>query len=173
MGKKAKNQAQESKVSAESNQAKNLPPQGETPQMVSPTQTPQARPAVMRQLAVFLDKQPESLLELCKHFSEHKINIEAMSITDTVDHSVVRLIVDKPEDTKKMFAEVGVMCVENELLQVTLSDKPGALRDFCRQLSEAGINIEYAYGGCSPKSAKINVYVRVIDIKKTMAVLQR
>lgn len=170
MGKKQKNQPQPvNETASPTKQAEAVKPQvAPAPQPVVPT-----TPTVVRQLSIFLNKQPESLLGLCKDFSDRKINIESMSISDTVDHSVVRIIVDKSEEAKKMFAEVGAMYVENDLLLVNLNDQPGSLRDFCQKLSESGVNIEYAYGSSSSKLGKANIYVRVLDTQKALAILSK
>lgn len=128
---------------------------------------------VVKQLAVFLENHPEALLRLTKDLVERKVNIEALSITDAVDHSVIRMVVDNAALAQTIFKETGVMAVESELIQVFIENKPGHLKEFCEKLSKAGINIEYAYGSDSPVSKKVTLYVRVVDIPKAIAVLSK
>lgn len=125
----------------------------------------------VKQLAIFLENQPDALLRLSRDLSAKGINIEALSITDSVDHSVIRLIVNKPDEAKQMLTETGVMTVESEVIQFVLENSPGVLRDLCQKLAQENINIEYAYGSTSDKSKKCNIYFRVSDVEKAMSVI--
>ncbi len=126
---------------------------------------------VERQLSIFLENKPGVLARLCDSFAEHGINIEAMSVSDTVDHAVIRLIVSKPEHALHLLEEHGVLVVENDVLALSLSNKPGALGRMAEKLSKARVNIEYLYGTAGTDKRRSLLVVRVDNIKKAARVL--
>lgn len=125
---------------------------------------------VAKQLSIFLENKPGVLARLCQSFSDAGINIEGMSVSDTVDHAVVRLITSKPAAASAMLESAGVLVVETDVLTLTLPDKPGQLAEIARKLSKAKVNIEYAYGTTEASGGML--VLRVSDIKKAMKVLK-
>lgn len=124
---------------------------------------------VVKQLSIFLENKPGVLARLCDTFSEQKINITGMSVSDTVDHAVVRLITDSPEKARIVLEDAGVLVVETDVLALTLPDKPGQLASVARKLSKAKVNIEYAYGTTEAEGGML--IIRTSDIKKAMRAL--
>lgn len=98
-----------------------------------------------KQLSVFLENKPGALANMCDQLGASDINILALSVGDTADYAVVRLVVDKPDEATHLLGEAGAIVVENEVLLVDLENRIGALSDLSHKLSEAGINIDYAY----------------------------
>ena len=125
---------------------------------------------VAKQLSLFLENKPGVLARLCHSFTEHKINIQGLSISDTVDHAVVRLIPSDPDKAREMLESAGVLVVETEVLILNLPDKPGQLGAIADKLAKAKVNIEYAYG--TTEEAGGNLILRVSDIKKAKSVLK-
>ena len=123
----------------------------------------------VQQLSLFMKNEPGILSEVCQTLASRNINIRAMSISDTVDHAVVRLIVDDPDQAVHLLGERGVLVVETELLALELSNRPGTLAEAVQKLAEAGINVEYAYG--SGAGDQCVVMIRVLDVNRAMAVL--
>lgn len=119
---------------------------------------------IERQLSLFLVNKPGVLADVCQTLGEHKINIRGMSVSDTVDHAVVRMIVDDPIKAIHVLGEHGVLVVETDVLAVEVDDQPGALARVARKLAKAKVNIEYAYG--TSDSGKARVYIRVSDVRK-------
>ena len=124
---------------------------------------------IEKQLSLFLVNKPGVLADVCKTLADHDINIRGISVSDTVDHAVVRLIVDNPTKAAHILGEHGVLVVETDVLGIQLSHQPGALAKIARKLSRAKINIEYSYGTSDGSSAI--VYMRVSDAKKGKAIL--
>jgi hypothetical protein len=123
------------------------------------------------QLALFLDNKPGALARVCEALAEAKINIHALTISDTVDHSVVRLIVSDPRKALELFEERGTLVVENEVLLIHGDNRPGSLAQIAKKLGDASINIEYAYCATSPR-AKIGLLIlRTSNPKKALKVL--
>lgn len=125
-----------------------------------------------RQLSVFLNNKPGTLAAVCDELAEQEINILALSISDTSDHSVVRLVVSDPQRALYLLEERGVMVVENNVLIMENSNKPGSLAAIARKLGKAKINIEYAYLANSPNTKKGLAVLRVSDTKKALRLLE-
>ncbi|MFP4176736.1 MAG: amino acid-binding protein [Planctomycetota bacterium] len=124
-----------------------------------------------KQISVFLENKPGTLGNMCDQLSAQEINIMALSVGDTADYAVVRLVVDNPDDATHLLEEAGAIVVENEVLLVELENRIGALGDLADQLSEADINIEYAYCAVGPDKPGGLIVLRVSDSQKAMHVL--
>ena len=126
---------------------------------------------IAKQLSVFLDNKPGTLAKVCDALAAAKINIYALTISDTIDHAVVRLVVSDPLTALHIFGERGVLVVENDVLMLDNSNKPGALAKIADRLAKARINIEYAYLATSP-GAKLGLLIlRVKNAEKALKVL--
>ena len=124
---------------------------------------------IARQLSVFLENKPGVLADVCKALGDHDINIRGVSVSDTVDHAVVRLVVSDPHKAIHVLGEHGALVVETDVLVVKLSDHPGALADLASKFARGKVNIEYAYG--SSDDTQATVFMRVSDIKKGLELL--
>lgn len=124
---------------------------------------------IARQLSVFLENKPGVLAAVCKALGEHDVNIRGVSVSDTVDHAVVRLIVSDPHKAVHVLGEHGALVVETDVLVVKLSDHPGALAEVAAKFARGKINIEYAYG--SSDDTEATVFMRVSDTKKALEIL--
>ena len=126
---------------------------------------------IATQLAVFLENKPGTLARMCDSMEEAKINIFAFTTSDTVDHTVVRLIVSDTRKAMLMFEEHATLVVENEVLMIEGDNKPGSLARIAHRLSQAKINIEYAYCATAPNSKKGLLILRPSNCKKALKVL--
>jgi len=111
------------------------------------------------------------LARVCDALSAAKINIYAISTSDTVDHSVVRMVVSDPARALFVFEEHGTLVVEDDVLMITGDNKPGSLARISHKLANAKINIEYAYCATPPDAKRGLMIVRVSDARKAMKVL--
>src|SRR5215210_4126065 len=100
---------------------------------------------ITTQLALFLDNRPGMLARVCDALSVAKINIYAITTSDTVDHSVIRMVVSDTRKALLLFEEHGTLVVESEVLMIGGDNKPGSLARISHKLADGGINIEYAY----------------------------
>lgn len=101
---------------------------------------------IVRQISTFLANEPGVLTRVCATLAEQGINIKAISVLDTVDHAVVRFILDDPERGEQVLEEGHLFVFSNRVLEIPLPSRPGALAELSGKFAEAGINIEYAYG---------------------------
>ncbi|MEY5026923.1 MAG: hypothetical protein RLZZ244_2451 [Verrucomicrobiota bacterium] len=126
---------------------------------------------IAKQLSVFLANKPGTLAEVCGVLAEEGINIFGMTISDTTDHAVVRMVVSNPDKALFLLEERGVLVVENNVLLTENLNKPGAFGEIARCLAKAKVNIEYAYLATSPNSKKGLAVLRVSDTKKALKAL--
>ena len=123
------------------------------------------------QLSVFLTNEPGALAEVCDVLAQADINIFALTVSDTTDHSVVRMVVSDPKRALFLLGEGGVLVIENNVLLLENANKPGAFGEMAGRLGKAGINIEYAYLATSPTSERGLTVVRVSDTEKAAQIL--
>ncbi|MGB8805293.1 MAG: ACT domain-containing protein [Chthoniobacterales bacterium] len=123
------------------------------------------------QLAVFLSNRPGALARVCEELAGAKINIHALSISDTADHSVVRMVVSDPTKALMLLGERGVLALETEVLMIETENHPGALGRIAERLAEAEVNIEYAYMAATLNSPNGLMILRPDDVEKAHKVV--
>lgn len=128
---------------------------------------------IATQLSVFIENRPGTLAAMCDELAKHGVNIYALTISDTVDHAVVRMVVSEPRKALTLFEERGVLTVENKVLMLENSNKPGSLSKIAAKLAKAKINIEYAYLATRPGEKKGLLVLRTDDTKKTAKLLRK
>lgn len=126
---------------------------------------------ITKQLAIFLDNRPGMLARVCDALAENKINIYAISTSDTVDHTVIRMVVSDYRKALHVFEEHGTLVVEDDVLLIEGSNTPGSLSKIAHKLANAKVNIEYAYCATPPDAKKGLLVVRVKDAMKALKVL--
>ncbi len=126
---------------------------------------------ITKQLAIFLDNRPGMLARVADALSEAKINIYAISTSDTVDHTVIRLVVSDYRKALHVFEEHGTLVVEDDVLMVNGSNRPGELARLAHALAEAKVNIEYCYSATPPNSKNGLLILRVSNPSKALQVL--
>lgn len=123
------------------------------------------------QLAVFLENRPGALARVCEALAKAGINIHALTVADTVDHAVVRMLVNDPTKALMLLGERGVLAFENEVLLIDAANECGVLGKIADALSRAEVNIEYAYFATSENSPKGLIVLRPSNVEKAQAAL--
>jgi hypothetical protein len=126
---------------------------------------------ITKQLAIFLDNRPGMLARVADALAEAKVNIYAISTSDTVDHTVIRMVPSDYRRALHVFEEHGTLVVEDDVLMVDGSNKPGELARIAHRLSDAKVNIEYCYSATPPESKKGLMILRVSNPGKALKVL--
>jgi hypothetical protein len=126
---------------------------------------------IAKQLAIFLDNRPGTLARLADALAKAHINIYAITTSDTVDHAVIRMVLSDYRKAMHIFEEHGTLVVDDDVLVLEVSNKPGELAGFAHKLAEAKVNIEYCYSATPPKAKSGIMVVRVSDPKKALKVL--
>ena len=98
-----------------------------------------------QQLSIFMENKPGRLVQVNEALAEANIDIRAMSLADTQDFGIVRMIVSDCEKAQAVLKEKGFMSTITKVLCIAMNDQPGGLRTVTRLLSEADINIDYLY----------------------------
>jgi len=126
-----------------------------------------------KQLAIFLENKPGTLGRIAAEFARQKINILALTISDTVDHSVLRVVVDDSDRAVELLETSGVLVVERDVILIEGGARPGELAKIAAKLAENRINIEYTYGAVSPGAKKGLLVLRTADNKRVIKLLNR
>jgi hypothetical protein len=99
----------------------------------------------VQEVTAYLENKPGRLAKICSALAHEKINVQALSVMDTPDRSVLRLVTHELEPTRKVLTSLGVEHEHRDVLSVTMDNHPGALARLLERLAEEHINIEYAY----------------------------
>jgi hypothetical protein len=99
----------------------------------------------VHEVTAYLENKPGRLAKICSALAHEKLNIRALSVMDTSERSVLRLITDDIEETKRVLTSLGTEFGVGEVLSVQMDNRPGALARVLERLAEEHINIEYAY----------------------------
>jgi hypothetical protein len=126
---------------------------------------------ITKQLAIFLDNRPGMLARLADALAEAKINIYAITTSDTVDHSVIRLVVSDYLKALHVFEEHGTLVVEDDVIMLEASNKAGELARIAHKLADGKVNIEYCYSATPPEVKKGLLILRVSNPAKALKIL--
>jgi hypothetical protein len=124
------------------------------------------------QLAVFLANRPGALARVCEALAKAEINIQALATSDTVDHTVVRMVVSDPTRALMLLGEAGVLALETEVLMIETASQPGVLAKIAERLAEVQVNIEYAYLAGGREVEKGLIVLRPSDVEKAKRALK-
>ena len=124
------------------------------------------------QLAVFLANRPGALARVCEALGNAGVNIHALATSDTVDHTVVRMVVSDPTRALMLLGEAGVLALETEVITIETASQPGVLGKIAERLAQAEVNIEYAYLAGSLAAEKGLIILRPSDVEKAQRVLE-
>jgi hypothetical protein len=127
----------------------------------------------VRQISLFLENKKGRLWEAMDVLAKANINIRALSIADTSDFGILRLIVPDPEKAKKALTKSNFTVRENDVIAVGVSDKPGGLAGVLKILTDADINVEYMYAFVEKSGKKAVVVLRTDSISKGKKALKK
>lgn len=127
---------------------------------------------VATQFSIFMVNKPGVLAKVLGEFAKAKINIVAMTMMDSAEHGVMRVVFAKPDPARKVLQQLNLPFSETDVLNVTLANKSGALADTAERLSLNHINISYAYVTAGARGGKTTGVFKLADVKKAMRVLQ-
>ena len=126
----------------------------------------------VKQISVFLENKPGELNALTGVLAAHQIDMRALSLSETNEFGIARIIVDRPLDTATVLKDAGYVCTVTSVLAVDIPHVPGGLNQVLICLSEAGINLEYGYAFLGGRKDAAYMVFRVADNAAATAALQ-
>ncbi len=126
----------------------------------------------IQQISVFLENRAGQLAEITGVLAQNGIDLRAISIAETADYGVLRMIVDEPQRAKSILLEDGYIMSVTPVLAVAVPDAPGGLAPVLALLAEGKIDIEYMYSLFTHVENKAYMVFRVSDEEKFKALLQ-
>lgn len=127
----------------------------------------------IKQLSIFVENKVGRLQDIIDCLGENGINIRALSIADTTDFGILRLIVDDCETAREKLRSIGVISKVTEVIAVYIDDKTGGLAKVLSTVSKAGIGIEYMYAFLGRQEGKALMVLRADDEAAAEVVLKK
>lgn len=125
----------------------------------------------IRQISIFLENRPGQLSQICRDLANVNVNIATLSLADTSDFGIVRMIVDDHELARDVLTDCGHVVNVSKVVAVCVPDRPGGMADVMTVLDAAGVNITYSYAFAFHKGEKAVLVFRFDDNKKAEAAL--
>jgi hypothetical protein len=125
------------------------------------------------QISVFLENRKGRLYEVCSLLGKNKINIRALTIAETPEFGILRIVVDKPQEAIKLLKNNGFTANLTDIVAVEVEDKPGGLAGILKVLSTDDINVEYMYGFIEKSSDKALLVFRFEETDKAIKILRK
>jgi hypothetical protein len=125
----------------------------------------------IKQISVFLENKPGRLANVLSALAREKVNITAMTVMDSHEHSVLRFVTGDIQKTRQVLKGMSTPHAEADVLQVELRNQPGALSHVCELLAQDHINIDYAYCSSGGRNGKTVGIFKVSNTEKAMRLL--
>lgn len=126
----------------------------------------------IQQLSLFLENKPGHLSAICRALAEAKLNIVTLSLADTQQFGIVRLIVGDWQRAREVLEKAGFVVHVREVVAATVPDRPGGMLEILELVQQAGVNIEYMYAFTCKRGDKAVLVFRFDDADKAIAALQ-
>ena len=120
---------------------------------------------IEKQLSVFIENKQGRLGEVLQVLKDNQVNIQSLSLADTTEYGLLRLIVDKPEVGKEKLFEAGFSSMRTNVLIVDVPHNPGSLQTVLKTIAEKEINVEYMYG-LTIKGNTASIVMKTDDLEK-------
>jgi hypothetical protein len=126
----------------------------------------------IKQISVFLENNAGRLGEVTKVLANANINIRAISIADTADFGILRIIADKNIEALKSLNDAGFTTRITDVLAVEIADNPGSLAHVMEIFQKESVNIEYLYASLEGNEGKAVVIFKLEDLEKGLKIVQ-
>ena len=128
---------------------------------------------IIKQISVFVENTPGRLADVTGFLAEAGITRRALSIADTTDFGILRLVADQPELALRRLKHAGFAARESEVIGVEVPDHPGGLARIIALLRDAKVSIEYLYASLEHKADRAIVVLKVDDVAAALDALER
>jgi len=127
---------------------------------------------LITQLSVFVENRAGTLLDITRLLKDAEIDIRALSLADTTDFGIMRLIVSSPEKAAEVLKKADITFKKTDVIAAELDDTPGGFHKVLTTLGNVGVNVEYTYAFLTPADSKAYAILRVVDNEKAVAALK-
>ena len=124
------------------------------------------------QLSLFVPNTPGTMADIAAILGDIGVNIRAMSLADTNDFGVLRMVLDNTDKARQVLKDYGYPVRLNEVIAVEIDDRPGALGRLLRVLADDGRNVEYMYAFVQKNADRAVLMLRLEDLDRAVACLQ-
>ncbi len=125
----------------------------------------------LTQISIFLENKKGRLFDVCTLLGKKDVNIRALTVAESPDYGILRIIVDKPDIAIEVLKKNGFTANQTDIIAVEIEDKPGGLVNILKVINENNLNIEYLYGFIEKLSNKALIVFRFDDIDRAISVL--
>ena len=129
--------------------------------------------SVATQFSIFMVNKPGVLAQVLGEFARAKINIIAMTIMDSVEHGVLRIVLASPDRVREILSKLNMPYNETDVLCLNLTNQSGALALMADKLAKNHVNISYAYCTAGAKGGRTTGILKVADVKKAIKLLEK
>ena len=127
----------------------------------------------IKQISLFMENSTGRLAGATDLLAEAKINLRAISIADTTEFGILRLIADQPEKAVKLLKEAGFAARETDVIAVEIADEPGSLARIMALFRDEGVGIEYLYASLEHRAGKAVIVMKVDNSVAALALLEK
>ena len=127
---------------------------------------------IEKQFSIFMVNKPGVLARVLGEFAQVRINIIAMTMMDSMEHGVMRVVFSEPDKARKVLDKLNMPYNETDVLCITLTNESGALASVAEKLAKSHINISYAYCTAGAKGGRTTGILKVADVQKAMKLLE-
>ena len=128
---------------------------------------------ITKQLSVFLENKKGRICAAADILAQNHVNIRALSLADTSEFGILRLIVDKPDEGKQALNDAGIVVRVTNVLALTMDDTPGGTLGVLRLLAESGISVEYMYACVGKTTGKAFMIIQAEELEAAEEILRR
>lgn len=127
----------------------------------------------INQLSILISNEKGALAEVTETFCEEGIDVRAISVSDTTEYGILRIVVDDTEKALKCLTEKGIVAKKSEILAINPEDKKGSLTNIFKLLGQNDINIDYIYSFVVKQKEDQYFVLKVDDIAKAEELLEK
>ena len=127
----------------------------------------------VKQLTVFVENKSGRESDILDALGKANIDISALSIADTSDYGLMRMITDEPQKAKEILDGAGVAVKITDALAVPIENRPGGLADVMKRLKDGGVSVEYLYAFVGRKDGGALVVLKTDDNEKAEKIIRR
>ena len=127
----------------------------------------------VKQISVFLEDKPSAMAAFTDVLSKNDIDMRALSLAESSDFGIVRVIVDDVYNAMQVIKDAGYICSATKVLAVAIPDEPGGLAKVIHYLGDNGVNVEYMYAFTTTQKDLAYMIFRVKDNEKAIQILTK